>query len=501
MSDFNSTDQSNNPQRPFAFCQTCGTPLDNETARRVGPAVYCEPCLDARLHAAPPPPPGTMPGAAFPGTDPIPAAGPAAAGYGPVNTGAPPVGGPFYGAPGYAGSNYAGGFPPIPGEPNPGTAALLGLIPGVGAMYNEQYAKGIAHLLIFSVLVLLSHASGIFSLFVLGWICYMSIEAHHTARARRDGTPLPNPFGFNDIGERMGFGKAWPNSPDVVAAARAAVDAAAAGINSAAAGFAASRPANMPPANTPSPGWGSPIITPPPAGTPMPGTPVAGAAPGASAPGWGAPVDAYPPYSAPRSYSQSYAYTNPAMPPAYSETFVPPAGAVPPIPPIPPAPRFPMGAVLLIGFGMLFLLGTLGIFNAVPGSALLGVTFLVLGVWIFLRRMMETGLSFTDDGTPGYQMRLLRALRGSVWLIALGVFSLLDSFRLVSWSSSWPWFIILAGVMMLLQRTVYNHAAAHVQTAPPVVPNPPAPSNSPSGSASSSASGSASGPDFFEGGK
>jgi len=39
----------------------------------------------------------------------------------------------------------------------------------------------------------------------------MAFEAYQTARAKRDGTPLPNPFGLNDIGERLGFGKAWPS--------------------------------------------------------------------------------------------------------------------------------------------------------------------------------------------------------------------------------------------------------------------------------------------------
>src|SRR6185437_13035608 len=100
--------------------------------------------------------------------------------------------------------------PPPPDEPNPGLAALLGFIPGVGAMYNGQYAKGIVHLIVFAILVSLSSENGIFGLFIAGWVFYQVIEAHHTAQARRDGTPLPNPFGLNDLGERLGFGKAWP---------------------------------------------------------------------------------------------------------------------------------------------------------------------------------------------------------------------------------------------------------------------------------------------------
>ena len=49
----------------------------------------------------------------------------------------------------------SGAIPPphAPGEPNPGLAALLGFIPGVGAMYNGQYAKGVVHLIVFAILV------------------------------------------------------------------------------------------------------------------------------------------------------------------------------------------------------------------------------------------------------------------------------------------------------------------------------------------------------------
>ena len=410
---------SQNPQTPVAFCQNCGLPLTPETVRRVGPAVYCEPCLAARL-AGTPPAPG------------------ASGGYGPVNAG--PYTSPINGAP------YS------TGEPNPGLAALLGLIPGVGAMYNEQYAKGIVHLLIFVVLVSLSHANGIFDLFVIGWVFYMAIEAHHTAKARRDGTPLPNPFGLNDIGERMGFGKAWPAGPDVAAAARDAVHAATSEfINTAHAGFGRSTP---PPSTA----------TPP----PQPGQPTP-----ADAPPWGAPIDAYPPqptgyvppyYSQP--YPPNYAYTPPVPP--YAPAYVPPAATIPPV--LPPRNRFPAGAVWLIGLGMIFLLGTMGIFNAVPGSALVGVILLVLGVWIFLRRMLESGASLAFDGTSGYQLRLFRALRGSIWLIAFGVFALLLSFRLVSWYYSWPWLIIFLGVWLIVQRAAYNAAVSAIPMPPRYAP-------------------------------
>jgi uncharacterized membrane protein YhaH (DUF805 family) len=424
---------------PVAFCQHCGKPLTTESVRRVGPAVYCEPCLAARLHGAPP----------------IPGAPPPA--YGPVNAGRPT------GAPGSAN--------PFPGsEPNPGLAALLGLIPGVGAMYNEQYAKGIVHLLIFAILVSFSHAFSLFGLFCFGWICYMSIEAHHTAKARRDGTPLPNPFGFNDIGERMGFGKGWTSGPDVAAAARDAAAAAAAGLGAAAAGFSQRPATGTPPkTTTAAPPWGAPVDAYPPNPMADPGFHAAWnqklaqdmgmpytAPPYGTGQPYGAPV---PPYTPP-----TYTPVNPVPP--FSPGYMPPAGL--------PRNRFPMGAVWLIALGMIFLLGTLGIFNAVPGTALVGVVLLILGAFIFLRRMLDTGESFTYDGTFAYRLRVLRALRVSIWLIVIGFFVLLDSFRLVGWAYLWPWLIILVGAMMLLQRAVYNSAASSAAyaaaSAPPTQP-------------------------------
>jgi hypothetical protein len=122
---------------------------------------------------------------------------------------------------------------------------------------------------------------------------------------------------------------------------------------------------------------------------------------------------------------------------------------------------------------MIFLLGNLHIFTVIPGTAFLGVTLLGIGVWIFLRKMTETGLPLASDGTPGYQFRLVRALRGAIWLMAIGILWLLDSFNLMSWSDSWPWIVILAGIFMILQRVAYNNAAAAAYV-PPVY-TPPAP--------------------------
>ena len=90
--------------------------------------------------------------------------------------------------------------------PNPAAAAVLGLIPGVGAMYNGQFVKGLIHVVIFAVLVSAAHLYGVFGLLIAGWVFYQSFEAYHTARALRDGQPLPDTFGLNEVGNWLNMG-------------------------------------------------------------------------------------------------------------------------------------------------------------------------------------------------------------------------------------------------------------------------------------------------------
>lgn len=363
---------ANHPDREHvAFCQHCGKAICQECTRTVGTSVFCESCLAERLagsHAAPSGSyPSGMPEGAIP----------------------PP--------------------PPLmtPGEPNPGLAALLGIIPGVGAMYNGQFAKGIVHLVIFAILVSLSHENGIFGLFIAGWVIYQIFEAYHTARARRDGTPLPNPFGLNDLGEKLGFGKAWPTSGQPPASA--------------------SNPAAPPP-----PG---PYTQPPPSGySPYTAPPANWAAPASAAWNWEN-------YAGPQQPTQPYA--QPPFNPVDPNTAY-------------PRNRFPSGAIWLIVLGLIFLIGNSHWMFGFPMHWFVPFLLIGFGVWLFVRKMTEFGAPLADDGTALYRYRLFHALRGSVWIILVGILFLLDSFGILSWGRSWPLFIIVAGLMAVFRGVAYS---------------------------------------------
>jgi hypothetical protein len=119
----------------------------------------------------------------------------------------PPYTAPPYTAPPYSTSpyenqqRYASQPPPLPpfsplhAGASPGLAFLLGLIPGVGAVYNGQYAKGLLHVVIFGVLISMTSngSSGfepLFGLLIGCFYFYMPFEAYHTAKKRQAGLPV-----------------------------------------------------------------------------------------------------------------------------------------------------------------------------------------------------------------------------------------------------------------------------------------------------------------------
>jgi TM2 domain-containing membrane protein YozV len=266
---------------------------------------------------------------------------------------------------------YQQPFAPVStGSPNPAAAAVLGLIPGVGAMYNGQFFKGLIHVVIFAVLVSLAHVSGIFGIFIPAWILYQSFEAFHTAKALRDGLPVPDPLGLNDIGNWLNLGKhpQYPGQPPV-------------GQSGAQAG---PQPGAGPAQPNPNP-WTAGATQPPPA---------SGA--------WQAPYagGAYQqPYQPPYQAQWENPYAPPAPGPVPPGQFDPNAPPQPPIPPDPSAygggPAFwhrgaPVGAVVLIALGTLFLLGQLDIFHGRLIEFTWPVFLIGLGVWLVIRRLGES---------------------------------------------------------------------------------------------------------------
>ncbi len=103
---------------------------------------------------------------------------------------------PYGSSPYSAGPSYS---PPPPASGNgisPLAAFWLGLIPGVGAIYNGQYLKGFVHVAViaFGFTILDNNAAGGFDVLVgmmlaVFW-AYMPFEAYHTARNRQIGQPV-----------------------------------------------------------------------------------------------------------------------------------------------------------------------------------------------------------------------------------------------------------------------------------------------------------------------
>lgn len=260
----------NHPDVPVsAYCQNCGKAMCAACMRSVGGVIYCEPCLAERLG---------MSGAGATG----------------------------------ASASYPGVV--APSGPHPGTAFVLGFIPGVGAMYNGQFIKGLVHVVVFIILIGMTEHVGIFGILIAAWIAYQVFDAFETAKARRDGRPLPDPFGINDLGNRMGI--------------------------------------------------------------PM-GGPVSGAGPAGPAA---------------TNYGAAQGFTGGQVPP-------PPAGFADPYaaPPVPPPPAqycgwgrgAPVGALILIGLGVLFLLNTLDVFHFDWFGRLWPVLLICFGVALFLKRTRE----------------------------------------------------------------------------------------------------------------
>ena len=140
------------------FCRQCGKGLCSECRREVRGVIYCEDCL-ANLTVA------------------------AAA----------------------------------PGGSTPALAAVLGAIPGVGAIYNGEYLKALIYIFIFGGTISLMDSRAarglepLLGIFLGAFWIYMIIEAYQTAKRRALGL-APAPSGWSALGIESG-GQATPIGP------------------------------------------------------------------------------------------------------------------------------------------------------------------------------------------------------------------------------------------------------------------------------------------------
>ena len=103
---------------------------------------------------------------------------------------------------------------------SPGLAFLLGLIPGVGAIYNGQYAKGLVHVFIFGLLVSIvvegrHDPTPLIAMMIMGFYFYMPFEAYHTAQRRQRGLAVDE---FSSIVPLKGRAGGYPVGPIVMIA-------------------------------------------------------------------------------------------------------------------------------------------------------------------------------------------------------------------------------------------------------------------------------------------
>ena len=171
-----------------AFCRECGKPMCQECQRPALGSIYCGEHLPAA--AAPPPPPS-----------PEPAPEPGSYAGSPYSAPASP-----YTAPA---ASPAAVPPPHHAETHPGLALLLGFIPGVGAIYNGQYAKGLIHAVVFGLLVSLASSTRgpfepLIGILIAIWVFYMAFEAYHTARKHRYGVAVEEFSSLLDVRATQG---------------------------------------------------------------------------------------------------------------------------------------------------------------------------------------------------------------------------------------------------------------------------------------------------------
>ena len=123
--------------------------------------------------------------------------------------------------------------------------------------------------------------------------------------------------------------------------------------------------------------------------------------------------------------------------------------------------KVPVGAAVLIGLGVLFLLHTAGLFEF-GLDRFWPLILIFLGVWLFAKHWGLIG------GSPaGCQCDHCRTrkLMGPAMLVTLGVLFLLDSVSSIGFHKTWPAILLVIGVVKLMQSNASS--AGHIGPPPP----------------------------------
>ncbi len=106
--------------------------------------------------------------------------------------------------------------PPVQNSASPGLAFILGLIPGVGAIYNGQYGKGLVHVIIVGLTIsILDNGAArgfepLLGMLLAAFFFYMAFEAYHTARRRQQGLAVDE---FSSLFPMHGGANRFPIAP------------------------------------------------------------------------------------------------------------------------------------------------------------------------------------------------------------------------------------------------------------------------------------------------
>jgi len=149
------------------YCRNCGKAMCPACTRPVRDVLYCEDCLAKVVGLPAPQPAGVAEGVGAAALPPAPL----------------PVAGV-----------------PAPGTGSPVLAFFLGLIPGLGAIYNGEYNKALMHIIIFTGIILglsLDLGGGAEAVLICACVffpLYMAIDAVRSLKARQTGETYHDPL-------------------------------------------------------------------------------------------------------------------------------------------------------------------------------------------------------------------------------------------------------------------------------------------------------------------